>query len=131
MASQYSDRGIGRRVGFGRSYDDDCTQEPYFTTADSLIGDKVVNAKGDELGEIDAIMLDVQNGRIAYAVLSSGGFLGMGEKRFAIPWGALILDTENSVIVLDVERNALKEVLDLGKNSRPATSSGGLARIHR
>ena len=47
--------------------------------------DDVVNAKGEDLGKIESIMLDVPGGRIAYSVLSSGGFLGIGDKLFAVP----------------------------------------------
>jgi sporulation protein YlmC with PRC-barrel domain len=68
---------------------------PHFMAADSLTGEKVVNESGDELGEITHIMLDVTHGTIAYAVLSFGGFLGMGDKLFAVPWSSLALDVEN------------------------------------
>ena len=57
----------------------------------NIKGVTVVNDQGDDLGKIEAIMLDVTTGRIAYAVLSFGGFLGMGNKLFAIPWSALDL----------------------------------------
>src|SRR5438105_7274220 len=67
---------------------------PEVMDADTLIGDAVVNSSGEDLGKIEAIMLDVTSGRIAYAVLSFGGFLGMGSKYFAIPWAALTLDTD-------------------------------------
>ena len=62
---------------------------PEVMDAATLIGDNVVNSSGEDLGKIEAIMLDVTSGRIAYAVLSFGGFLGMGTKLFAIPWPAL------------------------------------------
>jgi hypothetical protein len=55
--------------------------------ADTLIGNDVVNQDDEELGDINEIMLDMRNGRVVYAVLSFGGFLGMGEKLFAAPWG--------------------------------------------
>ena len=54
-------------------------------------------------------MLDVPSGRVAYAVLSFGGFLGMGEKLFAVPWSALTLDTVNKRFVLDVTKERLKD----------------------
>jgi len=53
-------------------------------------------------------MLDMRSGKVSYAVLSFGGFLGMGEKLFAVPWGALTLDTENKRFVLNVEKERLK-----------------------
>ena len=68
---------------------------PRLMGADTLIGEDVYNTKDEDLGDIKEIMLDMNNGKIAYAVLSFGGFLGMGDKLFAVPWSALTLDTEN------------------------------------
>lgn len=58
---------------------------PNLMTADTLIGNSVMNHQGETLGEVEDIMLDVPRGRIAYAVMSAGGFLGIGEKLFALP----------------------------------------------
>ena len=66
---------------------------PRLMGADTLIGNDVYNTRDEDLGDIKEIMLDTQSGRVAYAVLSYGGFLGMGEKLFAVPWSALRLDT--------------------------------------
>jgi hypothetical protein len=52
--------------------------------ADTLTGDKVVNRQKENLGTIEHLMIDVETGRVAYAVLSFGSFLGMGDKLFAI-----------------------------------------------
>ena len=62
---------------------------PRLMTSSTLEGDEVVNLQGDKLGKIDEIMLDVPRGRIAYAVMSRGGFLGVGDRLFAVPWSAL------------------------------------------
>ena len=61
---------------------------PEVMGASTLSGDSVVDRNGDSLGEIKEIMVDVPTGRVAYAVLSFGGFLGMGDKLFAVPWSA-------------------------------------------
>jgi sporulation protein YlmC with PRC-barrel domain len=68
---------------------------PTVMSASTFIGDDVCNRKDENLGNIKEFMLDVRSGNVRYAVLSSGGFLGMGEKLFAVPWSALTLDTEN------------------------------------
>ena len=62
---------------------------PDFLSADTIKGDKVVNAAGENVGKIEDLMIDLDNGRGGYAVLSFGGLLGMGDKLFAIPWQAL------------------------------------------
>ena len=49
----------------------------------------MVNAKNEDLGKIEDVVVDAGSGRIAYAVLSFGGFLGMGDKYFAIPWNPM------------------------------------------
>jgi hypothetical protein len=81
---------------------------PALMGADTLIGDSVVNAQEEDLGDIKEIMLDMRTGQVAYAVLSFGGFLGMGEKLFAVPWQALNLDTVNKRFVLDVDKQRLQ-----------------------
>lgn len=88
-------------------------------SADTLEGDKVVNRQGEDLGKVEAIMLDTDSGRIAYAVLSFGGFLGMGEKLFAIPWGALKVDTVNEQVVLDVDKQRLENAPGFDKSNWP------------
>jgi sporulation protein YlmC with PRC-barrel domain len=80
---------------------------PEIMAADTLEGDDVINPQGDNLGEIKKIMIDVQNGRVAYAVLASGGFLGIADKLFAIPWGALTLDASRKCFILDVGKEKL------------------------
>ncbi len=104
---------------------------PRLMTASTLEGDKVVNRQGEDLGEIDEIMLDVPRGRIAYAVMSSGGFLGMGEKLFAIPWSALTLDTDNKCFVLDVDKQRLKDAPGFDKDNWPSMADTEFdTRVH-
>ena len=68
----------------------------------SLIKDDVYDAAGKFLGEIDEIVLDVRTGCVRYAVLSLGGFLGIGRKRFAVPWRALTPDADYRRCIVDV-----------------------------
>jgi sporulation protein YlmC with PRC-barrel domain len=88
-------------------------------SASTLASDRVVNARGEDIGKIDEIMIDVPTGRVAYAVLSFGGFLGMGDKLFAIPWSRLTLDEENKVFLLDVDRATLERAPGFDKNNWP------------
>lgn len=60
--------------------------------ASSLIHDKVVNLAGQDIGRIEELMVDVVSGRVAYVVLSFGGFMGIGNKLFALPWSAITVD---------------------------------------
>lgn len=76
--------------------------------ASKLIGDHVQNLAGEELGKIEELMVDTRSGRVGYAVLSFGGFLGFGEKRFPVPWHALRIDPGKNEIVLDMDRATLE-----------------------
>ncbi|MBS0310422.1 MAG: PRC-barrel domain-containing protein, partial [Proteobacteria bacterium] len=58
-------------------------------SSSTISGDKVVNRQGEDLGDIKDLMIDVENGRVAYAVLEFGGFLGLGSKLFAVPLSAM------------------------------------------
>jgi sporulation protein YlmC with PRC-barrel domain len=74
---------------------------PQVMAADTLQGDSVRNDADEELGEITDIMIDVPTGRVAYAVMSVGGVLGIGSKLLAIPWSALRLDTDKKCFRLN------------------------------
>lgn len=95
------------------------TSGPAMLSASTLTGDDVINKNGDDLGDIKDIMLDVRSGRVAYAVLSFGGFLGMGEKLFAVPWSALKLDATNKRFVLDVAKDRLESAPGFDKDHWP------------
>src|ERR1035437_11204330 len=88
-------------------------------TVSTLKGDKVVNHKGEDLGKIEEIMLDLDHGRIAYAVLSFGGFLGMRDKLFAIPWSALKVDTVEKQFILNLDKDVLKRAPGFDKDHWP------------
>ena len=88
--------------------------------AATLDGDKVLSTNGDDVGKIKDIMLDVRSGRVAYAVLSSGGFLGIGDKLLAIPWSALTLDTDQKCFHVDISARRLKDEPGFDKDHRPS-----------
>jgi len=88
-------------------------------SAGTLAGDRVRNSAGDDLGKIEEIMLDIPSGRVAYAVLSFGGFLGMGNKLFAVPWDALTLDEEEHEFILNVDKQTLENAPGFDKDNWP------------
>ncbi|MDQ2917010.1 MAG: PRC-barrel domain-containing protein, partial [Pseudomonadota bacterium] len=87
--------------------------------ADTLQGDSVRNDAGDDLGEITDMMIDVPTGRVAYAVMSVGGVLGIGGKLFAIPWSALRLDTENKCFRMNVAKEHFDQAPGFDKDHWP------------
>lgn len=92
---------------------------PQVLSTDTMIGDPVRNRAGEDLGKIEELMVDINSGRVNYAVLSFGGFLGLGSKLFAIPWQSLSLDTENKCFYLNVDKELLKEAPGFDKDNWP------------
>lgn len=88
-------------------------------SASSLSSDDVYNPKDEKLGSIKELMLDIESGKIRYAVLSFGGFLSLGEKLFAVPWSALTVDTENKRIVMDTDEERLKNAPGFDSDNWP------------
>ena len=87
--------------------------------ASTLEGDTVRNPEGEDLGKIDEIMIDISSGRVAYAVLSFGGFLGMGDKLFAVPWSALTVDEDERCFILDADKASLEQAPGFDKDNWP------------
>jgi sporulation protein YlmC with PRC-barrel domain len=95
------------------------TMFPDVLSSSTICSDHVKNAGGEDLGKIEDLMIDLHSGRIAYAVLSFGGFLKMGNKLFAIPWEALKVDTVNKVFILHVEKSRLENATGFDKDNWP------------
>ncbi|KAF0813362.1 hypothetical protein IGB42_02291 [Andreprevotia sp. IGB-42] len=93
---------------------------PNLLLADALKGNEVINTQGEHLGEIKGIMLDVGSGRIVYAVLAFGGFFGLGNKLFAVPFSAFQIDISNNLLVLDESRDRLKNAPGFDQDHWPS-----------
>ena len=87
--------------------------------ASTLIHDKVVNLSSEDIGHIEELMVDVTTGRVAYAVLSFGGFMGIGNKFFALPWSALTVDEGHKRIVVNITKEALETMDGFDKDHWP------------
>ena len=123
---QVSQQQQGARI-VQRQPDDHSGPGPDVMAAETLQGDDVINHQGEKLGSIEDIMLDVSSGKVAYAVLSFGGILGMGDKLFAIPWGALTLDADRKCFVLDVPKDGLQSAPGFDKDHWPAMADASWA----
>jgi sporulation protein YlmC with PRC-barrel domain len=110
--------GYGKAAAYGQT-----TDFRRVMGASTLTGDDVYNSEEEHLGKIDEIMLDVVTGRVSYAVLSMGGFLGMGDKLFAVPWQALHIDEPNHRFILDVPKSTLENAPGFDKDHWPDMSS--------
>jgi sporulation protein YlmC with PRC-barrel domain len=105
---------------------------PNLMGADTLLGNDVYNAANESLGTIKEFMIDMTTGQVNYAVLSYGGFLGMGDRLFAVPWQALKLDTENKRFILNASKEQLKNAPGFDKDHWPAMADSTWATgVHK
>ena len=87
-----------------------------------LVDRKVRNLENENVGKVEDLMIDANDGRIVYAVLSFGGFLGMGSKLFAVPWPSLSFDPAREEFVLNVDKDKLKSAPGFDKTEWPNMS---------
>lgn len=107
--------------------------QPRILSATTLIGDDVKNPAGEDLGKLEEIMIDLKQGKVAFAVLSFGGFMGLGNKLFAIPWQAFGFDAEHHNLILNVDKELLKNAPGFDKDDWPDFNEVGatwLVEIH-
>jgi sporulation protein YlmC with PRC-barrel domain len=97
---------------------------PLALSANTLKGDTVKNVQGEDIGKVEEIMIDILTGRVAYVVVSFGGFLGIKNKLFAMPWSALRVDTDHKCFVMDADKELLKNAPGFDKNNWPEAPSG-------
>lgn len=120
------------RDNFGMYADSTPGPGPALMGANTLLGNDVYNKDGEDLGDIKEFMIDMASGRVAYAVLSFGGVLGMGDKLFAVPWAAMVLDTTNKRFTLNVPKTALKDAPGFDKDHWPSMSDRTWAQgVHK
>lgn len=93
--------------------------------ASKIIGCKVANPKGESLGKIESLMLDMSEGRILYAVLSFGGFLGLGDKLFPVPLNSISFRSNKNGdlerCILNVDKESLKNAPGYERDQLPST----------
>jgi sporulation protein YlmC with PRC-barrel domain len=97
--------------------------------ASNLIGKNVKNTEGKDLGEVKEIVVDPMGGDIQYAVLSFGGFLGLGDKYFAIPWQAMKLSQDRKHFILNVDQKKMENAPGFDKDKWPDMSNRDWALV--
>jgi sporulation protein YlmC with PRC-barrel domain len=91
-------------------------------TATSIIGDKVENSQGEDLGTIDNLMINVRTGRVEYAVVEYGSFLGIGGKLFAIPFDELRVAPAEHAFIVNRDKDYLRMSPGFDKTHWPDTN---------
>jgi hypothetical protein len=77
-------------------------------SSEKVEGTAVMNRQGEKLGSIESVMIEKRSGRVAYAVMSFGGFLGIGDQHHPVPWSSLTYDTNVGGYVIDADRARLQ-----------------------
>ena len=96
--------------------------------ASKVEGTSVYNRKGESLGSIYDVMIDKKSGRVSYAVMSFGGFLGMGESYHPLPWEKLDYDERQGGYVVDLDKEILQKAPHYGASDSPDWSNRDYGR---
>lgn len=91
-------------------------------SSSSITGNSVRNPNGDDLGKVEDLVVNTATGEVTYAVVSFGGFLGLGDKLFAVPLQAMQVDTENHELVLNESKERLENAPGFDKDNWPASA---------
>lgn len=91
-------------------------------SSSTITGQKVHNLKNENIGNIKDLMINPQTGEVVYAVLSFGGFLGIGDKYFAVPINALQFSDKDETIILDADKEKLENTPSFDKDNWPRTA---------
>lgn len=78
-------------------------------SSNTITGDYVQNEKGEDLGMVEDLMIDMDSGNVMYAVLSYDGILGMGDQLYAVPFDRLKADSGSKYVILDADKLILKD----------------------
>jgi PRC-barrel domain len=87
--------------------------------SDKVEGTAVYNRAGDRLGKVENFMVDKVSGKARYAVLSFGGFLGIGKERYPLPWDLLAYDSRQGGYVVDLDKSILENAPRYNEESQP------------
>jgi PRC-barrel domain len=85
-------------------------------SADKVTGTAVYNQAGENLGEVYSVMIDKLSGKVAYAVMSFGGFLGIGNRYHPLPWSMLHYDTSRGGYIVNIDKTTLEGAPSYGEN---------------
>jgi hypothetical protein len=94
-------------------------------------GTAVYNRQGEKLGSVYNFMVDKRSGRVEYAVMSFGGFLGMGDSYHPLPWNVLDYDTTQGGYVVDLDKRALQEGPSYKSGQEPQYDRAYGEEVHR
>ncbi len=87
-------------------------QQQQLVSADDLTNFSVMDAQGEEIGQVSKVLIDIESGRVGYAIIGGNGILGLGEDEYIVPFAALSPGMEEESLTVDVQRDQLREAPD-------------------
>ena len=133
MFGMRSGRGGGRSgwTGMSRRHSENVEHDETtdLIASNKVEGTAVYNRQGERLGEVYNFMVGKRSGRVAYAVMSFGGFLGMGQRYHALPWNALDYDTNRDGFVIDADKDMLMKAPSYQEGDEPFSRADQLRRV--
>ena len=115
----YSDSELDKRREYDRSRPLERDETSNLISSRKVEGTPIYNTKGDKLGSVDHVMIGKRSGRVEFAVMSFGGFLGMGEQYHPLPWDVLDYDTDKDGYVVDIDKETLEKGPTFEKGNQP------------
>jgi len=117
--SRYSDSELDRRREFDRSRPVERDETNSLISSDKVEGTKVFDTDGEDMGHISHLMIGKRSGRVEYAVMNFGSFLGMGGSYHPLPWDALDYDTDRGGYVVSIDKDKLRDAPSYTENASP------------
>ena len=110
---------MARLASTARAGDVEKDETSRLIASSKVEGTEVYNRAGERLGEVYNFMVDKFSGQVAYAVMSFGGFLGIGERYHALPWASLDYDVNQGGYVVDLDRSKLERAPSYAREEDP------------
>lgn len=122
-------QGQSSTLGTSGSHSEMTDETAALISSDKVEGTTVHNSSGEELGVIRNLMIDKRSGQVSYAVMSFGGFLGIGRRYHAVPWRQLTYDTNVSGYVVNLDRHQLENAPMFDEDDDPFSQPGYTRRV--
>jgi len=120
LSSGFSENELAGKGEPARSTGLDRDETTNLISSAKVEGTAVYASDGEKIGQIDHVMIGKRSGRVEYAVMSFGGFFGVGERFHPLPWDALDYETDRGGYVIKIDKSRLEQAPSYEENARPA-----------
>ena len=118
--TRYTDAELDKRRDFDRSRPVERDETDSLISSDKVDGTSVYATDGEKLGHISHLMIGKRSGRVEFAVMNFGSFLGMGGSHHPLPWDTLDYDTDRGGYTVNIDKSRLNDAPSYKDDSKPA-----------